>query len=66
MWIQGWLTRHVISPGQLLDGNVFHLHPSTVSYFHMSLSTTVFLVPRVVLVAADGERVCEAPPGGRP
>ncbi len=50
MWIQNWLARHVTSPAQLLDGNVFYPHPSSVLYSDLSLGTTVFLAPLAAFV----------------
>jgi hypothetical protein len=45
MWTMHWITGHVLEPGRLFGGNIFHPDPNGVLYSDVSLGTAVLLVP---------------------
>src|SRR5262249_58062898 len=52
MWTIYWLARHLLSPAQLFEGNIFH--PSTHAVLHSDLSMgTVVLVAPLRLFVHD-------------
>lgn len=45
MWMQHWLTSHILQPDQLFHGNIFHPYSHAVLHTDLSLGTTVLLLP---------------------
>jgi hypothetical protein len=45
MWTIQWLARHLLSPGQLFEGNIFHPSIHAVLHSDLSMGTVVLVAP---------------------
>ena len=45
LWTVNWLAGHLLHPGELFGGNVFHPEPNPVLFSDLSLGTAVLLAP---------------------
>jgi hypothetical protein len=51
LWTVHWLSGHLLQPGQLFEGNIFHPAPHAAVYSDLSLGTAVLVAPVRALVS---------------
>jgi hypothetical protein len=51
LWTVHWLSGHLLAPGELFGGNIFHPDSSAVLYSDLSLGTAILLAPLRALVS---------------